>query len=189
MTTDHQSSAELRLVTALLGRPPLLPFTVVDRCPDTTPRVLAVPPVARADSRWRPFPTIYWLSCPRLHHEVSRLESNGWVHRYTDQIAADTALAEAFLIGQRWLITHRRAQIPGGIDVESLPARVLARLDHTNIAGCRELLAIKCLHAHVAQHLAVGRNPVGAAVLDQIGECTAANPCRHWLTPAKEAHA
>lgn len=33
-----------------------------------------------------PFPTMYWISCPVLHAEISHLEESGWVQRLTERL-------------------------------------------------------------------------------------------------------
>jgi hypothetical protein len=38
---------------------------------------------------------------------------------------------------------------------------------------------VKCLHAHVAQQLAGSSNPVGRAVLDELGWTDPTDPCVH----------
>jgi hypothetical protein len=53
----------------------------------------------------------------------------------------------------------------------------LAILTCSSIAGSRDPRGIKCLHAHAAQALAFGYNPVGSWVLAETGSCSSAVPC------------
>lgn len=168
------------LVRRLLGRPPRLPYVVATRCPGGTPQVLQADPVFREDKRWKPFPTIYWLVCPRLKKAVARLEQEGGSKMFTQRLRDEPPFREEYLVGQRELIAFRLSEarrLIGG----PLPPDLETVLKEANIAGSRDLFSVKCLHAHVAHALAGGRNPIGRAILERIGLCRPERPC---LSPA-----
>lgn len=187
MADQRRASAaddEGRLIAALLGREPRYAWQVATRCPDGTPQVLLTAPVQWEEGRCHPFPTYLWLVCPRLKQEVARLESEGWVGRLEALLAGDRTLREEFLAGQRWIVGERWRHGPDGESRERLPAKVRALLEAVGIAGSRNPAAVKCLHAHLAQELAVGHNPLGRLLLRQTGPCTAEPPCRAWMPVA-----
>lgn len=144
------------LVEAQVGRQPRSPWTTYVRCGFGRPSVISSAPVLDDGT---PFPTLYWLTCPWLVERVGMLESSGEVAAWTRRLADDPALARAM----------RRA------DEEYRSRRSLAGEDpceSVGIAGQRDPLATKCLHAHVAAALAGIADPIGRAVLGQIdAEC------------------
>ena len=69
-------SLDLQLIEKQLGRRPRGVVGVGLRCPAGYPRVIVTKPVVEPG---QVFPTTYWLTCPHLVKEVSRLESQGLV--------------------------------------------------------------------------------------------------------------
>jgi hypothetical protein len=82
-----------------------------------------------------PFPTLLWLTCPWLCQRAGAEESAG---------GADA-----------WSYRLRRAEIARGID----PCA------GTGIAGQRDSLSAKCLHAHIAAAIGGFDDPIGLGVL------------------------
>jgi uncharacterized protein len=121
------------LVQLQLGRPPRAFRRVVVRCPFGRPAVTEQAPY---DDTGAPFPTTYWLTCPYLVAQVSRLEAAGGVERWSRAAAEDDEL---------------RASLGGANDEQR---RVRPELD-LGIGGARAGAgSLKCLHAHVAFALA-----------------------------------
>jgi exopolyphosphatase / guanosine-5'-triphosphate,3'-diphosphate pyrophosphatase len=118
----------------------------VARCSAGHPLVIRNQPV---DAEGRPFPTLYWLTCPDTVKAVARLESEGWIKRLDRQAEADPDLrvslrrAHEDYARERGVI-HPGAEAWGGV------------------GGTAQ--GIKCLHAHYAFYLAGGRDPIGAWV-------------------------
>ena len=136
-----------------LGREPTTAFSVVARCaPDGHPLVIRNHPV---DADGNPFPTRYWLTCPDAVRAVSRLEADGAIARWNERIGREPDLAEAVAAAHRAAATERASDLPAGVRVEG------------GVAGTR--VGVKCLHAHLANHLAGGVDPVGAATAAEVG--------------------
>lgn len=156
------TEADRAAVAAQLGRPPRAIRAVAYRCPSGHPAVIQTSP--RLDDG-TPFPTLYYLTCPRLTSLTSRLEASGLMKEMTERLADDPALAEAYLAAHRSYLAERDAIEPLGTDVSAggMPGRV------------------KCLHVHVAHALAVGPgvNPFGDEALTLLrvdwpaGDCSA----------------
>jgi hypothetical protein len=109
-----------------------------------------------------PFPTAYYLTCPRATAAVSRLESDGRMAEMTRRLEVDPELAAAYRAAHESYLADRRsfghgrsADVPeiDGISAGGMPDRV------------------KCLHALVAHALAVGpgTNPLGDEAVEEIG--------------------
>lgn len=153
--TDIDDAA---LVARQIGRAPREPWRVAVRCRKGSPQAIASPP-RLADST--PFPTLYWLTCPHLLRAAAKAESAGGSSLAAAELAADGALAARMRAADA-AYRRARAEEAGGTDV----------LAHVGVAGQREPLATKCLHAHVAAALAGLDDPLGIRLLEAAGrEC------------------
>jgi hypothetical protein len=154
---------------------------VVARCPFGFPAAVETLPY---DAGGRPFPTLFYLTCPTLVAAVSRLESDGGVQAWCARLAADPALARAAGVAAT-AARRRRRELVGRYD--------LAMVDDgqsltTGVGGVGDVRAVKCLHAHVAHALARPGYAFGRAVLAQAehpwcddGRCSA------YVPPAEAA--
>ena len=130
-------------------------------------------PLLREGREPRPFPTLFWLTCPALHAAVSRLEARGDIGELEARLAVDTDLKAQHLRDHR-----RYARERWGALLESERRWLRQRgwgplyLRH-GIGGVRRLENLKCLHLHLAFHLARG-SAVGK-ILALEGSLT---PCR-----------
>ncbi len=158
--TEALGSADRAAVAAQLGRPPRGARAVAHRCACGLPDVVETAP--RLDDG-APFPTLYYLSCPRAASAVGRLEASGLMREMTQRLADDPRLAAAYEAAHRDYIARRDALevLPGEPGVGGMPGRV------------------KCLHALVAHSLAVGRgvNPLGDEALDLLPHWGAKGRC------------
>lgn len=145
-----------------LGRPPRAMRAVAHRCPCGRPDVVRTGP--RLEDR-TPFPTLYYLTCPRAAGAVSTLEASGLMRTMTDRLQDDPALAAAYRRAHEAYLTGRAelGDVPeiAGVSAGGMPTRV------------------KCLHVLVAHALAAGPgvNPLGDEALALLPEWWAAGPC------------
>ncbi len=63
------------------------------------------------------------------------------------------------------MMLERRLKLAEGIFGGPLPPPIRRILETTTIAGSRHPNGVKCLHAHAAQFLFMGSNPIGQEVL------------------------
>ena len=146
------------VVTAQLGRPPRGKWRVAVHCSFGYPSVILTEPLLDDDS---PFPTLYWLTCPCLIESVGRIEGDGGAAHWAGRLASDEGLASCAMEADAEYRKRRGAET----ESEDPCATV-------GVAGQRDPLATKCLHAHVAAYLAGTGDPVGAGVLEQVAaEC------------------
>lgn len=149
-------------VAAQLGRAPRGIHEVAHRCPCGSPDVVTTLPRLPDGT---PFPTTYYLTCPRAASMIGTLEASGLMAEMTTRLADDEALAAAYRGAHERYLTERArlGQVPeiDGVSAGGMPDRV------------------KCLHVLAAQSLAAGRgvNPLGDEVLDALGSWWAAGPC------------
>jgi hypothetical protein len=159
--------ADERAITAQLGRPPRSIHAVGHRCPCGQPDVVTTEP--RLDDG-TPFPTTFYLTCPRAASRIGTLEASGLMAEMTERLATDADLAaaygrahEAYLAARDAIETSTGVAVPeiAGISAGGMPDRV------------------KCLHVLAGQALAQGRgvNPLGDEVLDALGAWWASGPC------------
>ena len=142
--------SDLTLVREQLGRAPTTPFSVVARCPDGHPLVIRNHPV---DADGHPFPTLFWLTCPVAVRAVSRVESEGEIARLNTRADTDRAFAAALASAHEAYAAERAREVPEA-------------LTWGGVGGTRA--GVKCLHAHYANHLAGGDDPVGSSVAARI---------------------
>lgn len=150
------------VVAAQLGRRPRAMREVAHRCPCGRPDVIETSP-RLADGT--PFPTLYYLTCPRAAAAVGRLEASGLMREMAVRIGTDRALAAAYRAAHEAYL-RRREQIArvseiAGISAGGMPNRV------------------KCLHALVAHSLAAGPgvNPLGDEALAMLEPWWTPGPC------------
>ena len=150
------------VVARQLGREPRAIREVAHRCPCGNPDVVLTAPQL-ADGT--PFPTLFYVTCPKLASAVGRLEASGLMREMTERLRADEDLAAAYQHAHdRYL--ERRAQLGeveriAGISAGGMPNRV------------------KCLHVLVGHALAVGpgENPLGDEALAMLEPWWGAGAC------------
>jgi hypothetical protein len=160
---------DLEAVHRQLGRPPRDVVAIAARCPCGQPDVVQTAP--RLDDG-TPFPTMYYLTCPKAAGAIGTLEAGGTMKEMTARLEADPELAGAYRRAHEDYLRRREqiAEVPeiSGISAGGMPDRV------------------KCLHVLAAHALAAGPgvNPLGDEVLAALPQWWAAGPCR---SPAPEA--
>jgi hypothetical protein len=156
-----------------LGRPPRAIHGIGHRCPCGNPDVVTTEPRLEDGT---PFPTTFYLTCPRAASLIGTLEASGLMREMSDRLAGDEDLAAgyqrahvAYLAARDEIALETGQSVPeiAGVSAGGMPARV------------------KCLHVLAGQALAQGRgvNPLGDEVLDALGEWWATGPC---VTPDVE---
>ena len=141
---------DVQTVRDQLGREATTPFTVVARCSGGHPLVIRNAPFDRDGD---PFPTTYWLTCPDAVRAVSRVEAAGAIARWNERLREDGSLA-ASIDAAHVAYAAERGEMAD------------AARSWGGVGGTRA--GIKCLHAHLAYHLAGGEDPVGEAVAAEV---------------------
>ena len=134
MTVDP---ADLEVVAAQLGREPRGVLEISYRCPDGAPGVVKTAP--RLDDG-TPFPTLHYLTDPRLTAEASRLEVAGVMRGMSERLLEDEELAADYRAAHEHYLRERNA-------IEDLG---------TDFSGGGMPDRVKCLHVLIAYALAEG---------------------------------
>lgn len=159
---DPVTVPDANAVRTQLQRPPRGMVGVAHRCGCGLPAVVATAPRL---SDGTPFPTLYYLTCPRLNSALATLEANGFMREQARALAADPDLRDVYRRAHEQYLADRTAlgDVPeiANVSAGGMPDRV------------------KCLHALAAQSLAKGPgvNPVGDAALEASGAWWEAGPC------------
>ncbi|MFG1864389.1 DUF501 domain-containing protein [Microbispora bryophytorum] len=158
--------ADLAAARAQLGRQPRGVRAVAHRCPCGLPDVLETAPRLPDGA---PFPTLFYLTCPKAASAIGTLESSGLMKSMQARLAEDPELAEAYQAAHEDYVA-RRDRAAGEEDLEPLPR------DMQTAGGMPG--RVKCLHALVAHELAApGVNPFGREALDALPDWWAGGPC------------
>ena len=150
------------VVERQLGRPPRAIREVGHRCPCGNPDVVTTEPRLPNGT---PFPTTFYLTCPRAASMIGTLEGSGLMKEMQARLGEDPELAAAYRRAHEAYLEFRAGlgEVPeiDGVSAGGMPDRV------------------KCLHVLAAHALAAGPgvNPLGDEVLDRLGEWWAAGPC------------
>lgn len=157
------SREDLDAVSAQLGREPRGVLEIAYRTPDGRPAVVRTAPKLPDGT---PFPTLFYLTDPRLTAEASRQESAGVMREMTERLQQDEALAAAYLRAHEAYLAERN-------EIESLG---------TDFTGGGMPDRVKCLHVLMAHSLAKGpgANPLG----DESVALAAEGPLRGTALPA-----
>lgn len=141
---------------AQLGRDPA-PFRVAARCPYGLPSVIE-------NERSRKMPTSFWITCPSLKADVSRVEATGGVKQAETEIGPEAVAA-----------IHEEHQRRYGTRVAGVGGAAGERVGR-----------IKCLHAFTALQLSGSiPNPVAGWTLERLERPYPKDGC--CTTPGEDA--
>jgi len=136
---------------------------VVRRCPFGYPAAVEDLPY---DRRGRPFPTLFYCTCPTLVAAVGRMEHGGGVRALNARLAAERPLAASLARAARATRRRRRGLVRRFALVPADGGASLA----TGVGGVRDARRATCLHAHAATALAWPGYALGAEVLAAAGD-------------------
>jgi hypothetical protein len=155
-------AADLAAVAEQLGREPRGVRRVAHRCPCGAPDVVETAPRLPDGT---PFPTVYYLTCPKAAGAIGTLEAGGMMREMTERLEADPSLRDAYRAAHERYLAVRDAieevaEI-AGVSAGGMPDRV------------------KCLHVLVAQSLAEGPgvNPLGDEAVAALPEWWRSGSC------------
>jgi uncharacterized protein len=144
---------DLDLIRQQLDREPRGLVSIAARCPCSGPLVVQTEPRLPDGT---PFPTMYYITCPRLAGAIGTLESSGLMREMQEQLDSNSELASHYRRAHENYLADRNAlgHVPelDGISAGGMPARV------------------KCLHVLIGHSLAAGPgvNPLGDQAREQL---------------------
>ena len=155
-------SDDLHLIAEQLGREARGFEGVAHRCACGAPDVVRTSPRLPDGT---PFPTTFYLTCPRLASAIGTLESQGLMREMEARLHTDPILAEAYRRAHEHYLASR-AELGEVAEIEGISA-----------GGMPD--RVKCLHVLAAHALAAGPgvNPLGDEVLAEVDAWWLTNPC------------
>jgi hypothetical protein len=147
--------SDLAVVERQLGRRPRAFRAVAVRCPFGRPAVTEQAPF---DEDGRPFPTQFYVTCPYLVAQISRLEAAGGVEAWS-RAAADDPELRASLEQAQQEQRRLRPELTAGIGGQTRDG------------------SLKCLHAHAAFALARPGYVLGDRILEDVGRLWPEDAC------------
>lgn len=156
------SASDVETVHQQLGRRPRDIAEVAHRCPCGAPDVVVTVP-RLADGT--PFPTLYYLTCPRAASAIGTLEASGLMAEMTERLAVEPELAAAYRKAHGAYL-EARSQLSA-----------VAEIDGISAGGMPD--RVKCIHVLVAHSLAAGPgvNPLGDEALALLPQWWAKGSC------------
>ncbi len=159
--------ADIAAIEAQLGRTPRGIDAIGHRCPCGNPDVVATEPRLPNGT---PFPTTFYLTCPRAASQIGTLEGSGLMKKMQARLGEDEELAAGYRAAhERYLDSRREIGARTGLDVPEI--------EGISAGGMPD--RVKCLHVLAGQSLAMGPgvNPLGDEVLELLGAWWAAGRC------------
>lgn len=137
VTAQNISDNDIDTITQQLGRTPRGVLAIAYRCPDGAPGAITTAPHLPDGT---PFPTLYYLTDPRLVYEASTQESEGAMKVMSQRLKEDEDLANNYRSAHERYLKERNAIEDLGTDYSAggMPDRV------------------KCLHVLMAYSLTAG---------------------------------
>lgn len=159
--------ADEQAIERQLGRTPRGIAAIGHRCPCGQPDVVTTEPRLPNGT---PFPTTYYLTCPRAASRIGTLEGGGLMKEMEARLGTDAELAAAYRAAHEAYLRDR-----GELAVtvgQSVP-----EIEGITAGGMPD--RVKCLHVLAAHALAAGPgvNPLGDEVLALLGDWWAPGPC------------
>ncbi|MBB5939162.1 DUF501 domain-containing protein [Streptomyces zagrosensis] len=154
------TEADIDAVGDQLGRVPRGLRSIAHRCPCGNPDVVETAPRLPDGT---PFPTLYYLTCPRAASAIGTLEAEGVMKDMTARLATDPELAAGYRAAHEDYLARRDT-----IEVlENFPSA----------GGMPD--RVKCLHVLVGHALAAGPgvNPLGDEAIALLPEWWRRGPC------------
>lgn len=162
------------VIAAQLGRPPRGVHAIGHRCPCGNPDVVTTEPRLPNGT---PFPTTYYLTCPRVNSRIGTLEGTGVMKQMQARLGEDAELAASYRAAHEAYLSDRAA-------VGAACGHDVPEIEGISAGGMPD--RVKCLHVLAAHALAAGPgvNPLGDEVLEMLGEFWAQGPC---VSPGESA--
>ena len=137
-------------------------LAVVHRCSCGLPDVVETAPRLPDGT---PFPTLFYLTCPRAAAAVGTLEAQGVMRVMQERLGVDPELGEAYRRAHEDYLRRRDA------------IEVVAEIAGISAGGMPQ--RVKCLHVLVGHALAAGpgTNPLGDEALALMADWGASGPC------------
>lgn len=192
--TSHRRSVGVQSVAAhdehavelQLGFRPSNLISIAARSSDGIPTVCMLYPLVQPkrgrrrggkDADFEPFPTLYWLTCPKLKYQIAQLEFNGKISALEARLDVDKDATMAMVKVHRMYALERWSLLTNEDRDFSASRGWVDSLRDVGIGGLRDFSKVKCLHTMYAHFLALSyqdrneiRHPVGEWIQELLDE-------------------
>lgn len=120
------------------------------------PAVVVCHPLQQRGQRLVPFPTTFWLVQPELDRQLACLERQGVIAQLQQCVDEDEQLQQAMHDDAKRYAAYRWQLLDDAQRDQASRAGYADVLRDTGVGGSNNPLAVKCLHAQYAFHLAEG---------------------------------
>ena len=159
---ERQEEKDRQILKFQLKRENLQPIVrVIKRCKKGFPQVVLNLPTV-CGKTW--LPTIFWLTCPYLHHKISEIEGRGFIKKLEKKILPSPFLKDQLLDDQKRCIFVKEGLF-SFLKVFDPSGYVFFK---RGIGGVSLYNKIKCLHLHYAFYLSLGEGFVGTIVREKM---------------------
>jgi len=172
--TDADS--DIALVELQLGRGVEGVVAISRRCRFGIPQAIVSAPLRAG----RPFPEVFWLTCPYLLRECGRLETQETLRSIRAFLASHPERMRELVRANAEFVKFRDV-IATGLG-QSLPPGVATK----GISGSADPASVKCLHAFLAAHFAGFETPISRIIVERLSSLECERPCiekSHGHTP------
>lgn len=145
---------DLEALQSQLGRPARGVICIETRCPIGHPQVIKVYPLLREEARVVPFPTLFWLTCPRLIRQISAFEHQGLIATLEKKLQNDPDFKAAYHQNHQSYRSERWETLCEEDQRWVKTKGWLSDFKDRGIGGIADWDRIKCLHLQFAHHLA-----------------------------------
>ncbi|WP_206076224.1 DUF501 domain-containing protein [Marinitoga lauensis] len=143
MDITTPTKKDIEIVEKQINRKPNKIISIPKRCSYGFPQVIESYPLKDG----KPFPTLYWLTCPHLIKEVGKLEVLGKIKEWEEEIKNNDELREEYIKA------HIEEKEKRNKKIKKEPEWVKNRLENIGIGGISNFESIKCLHLQLASYL------------------------------------
>lgn len=166
--------ADRVIVGRQLGRAPRAIRAVAHRCECGCPDVIETSPRLPDGT---PFPTLYYLTCPRAASAIGTFEASGLMATMSARLHEEPSLASGYRRAHEAYLA-RRHELGDVPEIEQVSAGGMPT-------------RVKCLHVLIAHSLAAGPgvNPLGDEALARLEPWGRSGPCVHVGDSAAAARA
>ncbi len=153
---------EEKIIAAQLDSQVLKIIKIITRCYSGFPQLLLLNPFSSELIS----PTIFWLSCPVLKEQISRLEDQGLLEELTVYYQNHSGFAcQLEKAHQDYARLRRKLLSPADRErAGEISQNLLETLLNSGVGGIKDRGGLKCLHTHFAHFYAGYANPAGAEV-------------------------
>ncbi|MDI3524017.1 MULTISPECIES: DUF501 domain-containing protein [unclassified Kosmotoga] len=158
-------SNEKEIIKLQLGRDIENDFIVVRRCSWGYPQCIKSSLITNG----KPFPTLFWLTCPLLLKEISKLEEKGMIKTIESRLENDENFMKAYVKAHKET-KDLKEQLLASLSISEWQRNAIIE---RGIGGIKDLKRVKCLHLQLANYMGGIKNPIGELIwkIIELQEC------------------